>query len=235
VGQASEPKDDRDPVPPALPRESKEKNNERRDEQLAEFFRQLRSLAIKPGDPAPEWVVEDWTDGQNRTLHSLRGRVVVLDFWGIWCGPCLQGLPVTEELQRKYRDRDVVFLGIHSAGTSLADIKATLEKWGSTLITARDAGPTLAEGGTVQRYRPPGWPTTVVIGADGIVVWTSNEFTGDRGAVLQEMKRIAAAAKLPWPIEDGAESDVEKKRRQRVYEMFLFSEPIDAALQDAER
>lgn len=201
-----------------------------RDKQLAEYSRVMRSLAIKPGDQAPEWFVDGWTDGQQRTLKSLRGKVVVLKFWGVWCGPCLQGLPFVEELQRKYRDQDVVFLGIHSAGTSMDEIKKSLEKHGSTLVTGQDAGPKLEEGGTVKAYRPFGWPTTVVIGADGIVTWTSGEFTGDREAVLQEMHRLAMKAGLPWPIDKGADTEEEKKRRNLAYDMVMFSEPIDAAL-----
>jgi thiol-disulfide isomerase/thioredoxin len=138
-----------------------------RDMQLAEYARYRRLMMVKPGDPAPEWLVVGWTDGQQRTLKSFRGKIVVLDFWGVWCAPCLQALPIVEELQRKYRDRDVVFLGIHSAGTSMDEVKKTLEKHGSTLVTGLDTGSELEEGGTVKVYRPFGWPTTVVIGADG--------------------------------------------------------------------
>ncbi|HEX8127967.1 MAG TPA: TlpA disulfide reductase family protein [Pyrinomonadaceae bacterium] len=69
----------------------------------------------KPDDPlfrggagarlAPEIAVKDWIDQKPATLASLRGRVVLLDFWALWCTPCHAALPHIAEWQEKYEKR----------------------------------------------------------------------------------------------------------------------------------
>ncbi|HEV2800671.1 MAG TPA: TlpA disulfide reductase family protein [Pyrinomonadaceae bacterium] len=67
----------------------------------------------KPDDPlfstnarlAPEIKVKDWLDQKPATLASLRGRVVLLDFWALWCTPCHAALPHIAEWQEKYEKR----------------------------------------------------------------------------------------------------------------------------------
>ena len=48
--------------------------------------------ALALGTPAPEWESGAWSDGRSRTLADYRGKVVFLNFWGIWCGPCVDEL-----------------------------------------------------------------------------------------------------------------------------------------------
>lgn len=55
--------------------------------------------------PAPEITVADWIEQKPATLRSLRGRVVLLDFWALWCTPCHAALPHIGEWQEKYEQR----------------------------------------------------------------------------------------------------------------------------------
>jgi thiol-disulfide isomerase/thioredoxin len=62
--------------------------------------------------PMPAWSMED-TDGTLVRSEDLAGKVIVLDFWGSWCGPCRMELPHFQAMYEKYRVQDVVFYGIN--------------------------------------------------------------------------------------------------------------------------
>ena len=70
---------------------------------VAQYF------ALSPGMPAPDLALPD-SSGNIVRLSDFKGKVVYLDFWGTWCYPCIQDLPDALELQKKYKDKPVVFL-----------------------------------------------------------------------------------------------------------------------------
>lgn len=76
------------------------------------------------GKPAPElhftWSSRDGL----KTLSELKGKVVVLDFWATWCGPCVASFPNVRELVEHYKDRDVVVLGVTSIQGSIIGLEA---------------------------------------------------------------------------------------------------------------
>jgi thiol-disulfide isomerase/thioredoxin len=60
----------------------------------------------------PEIKVSEWIDQPPVTLASLRGKVVLLDFWATWCGPCRVSMPKISAMSRRYRDRGLVVIGL---------------------------------------------------------------------------------------------------------------------------
>lgn len=68
------------------------------------------------GKTPPELHVKDWvnTEGKDLKLSGLKGKVVVLDFWGVWCGPCRAAMPHLKELYAKHREEGLVIIGVHT-------------------------------------------------------------------------------------------------------------------------
>ncbi len=68
------------------------------------------------GKAPPELQVEGWlnTEGKELDLASLKGKVVVLDFWGVWCGPCRAAMPHLKELYAKHKDDGLVVISVHT-------------------------------------------------------------------------------------------------------------------------
>ena len=65
------------------------------------------------GKPAPEIAATDLDTGKPVTLAEFRGKVVVLDFWGYWCGPCTGSMPRLMDLQQSFKGRPLAILALH--------------------------------------------------------------------------------------------------------------------------
>ena len=114
------------------------------------------------GKPAPEFTLPS-LKGDDVALTSLKGKIVILDFWATWCGPCRQGLPVLMEIAKDRSRDDVVLWAI--------DLDETKDKVTSFLERKKWSLPVLmdAKGRVAGKYRVGGIPHTVVIDQEGVV------------------------------------------------------------------
>lgn len=188
-----------------------------------------RQPALAAGMDAPEWVVSAWTDGKQRKLADHRGKVVVLDFWGVWCGPCIQMMPAMKALHDRFRDQDVVFLGIHTAGTDMTLVQRWIKQQNWELIVGLDRGEEAANGETVRRYAVEGFPTVIVVDRNGKVAFNSGDTPRDPEAHMRQLQQIAESAGLPWPLDKDATKEQIAERATRLSEVLLGRE-IDAAI-----
>ena len=121
-----------------------------------------RAALLSVGDPAPDWKLTD-PQGRAHTLAEYRGRVVVLDFWATWCGPCARVMPRLEKLHRKYGGQGLVVFGVNSFETG--DPVASMKKKGYTyalLLKGEELAPA---------YGVTSLPVVYVIGPDGRVAY----------------------------------------------------------------
>ena len=106
-------------------------------------------------------------DGQSlkRTLADYRGKVVLLNIWATWCGPCIVEMPTLEALHREFKGTDlrIVAVSIDQAETEEA-INQFVKKLGLTFEVLHDP-----EGDITRDYQAMGYPETFVIGRDGVI------------------------------------------------------------------
>jgi thiol-disulfide isomerase/thioredoxin len=69
--------------------------------------RATQSEALDIGRPAPAFTLPD-VNGRQVSLNQFKGKVVLLDFWATWCGPCRMTMPLLENLQKEYPDKMVL-------------------------------------------------------------------------------------------------------------------------------
>jgi len=82
--------------------------------------------AIGPGDLAPDFVLTSF-DGKALRLTDFRGRLVLLNFWASWCGPCLEEMPQLSDWQRNYGAAGLQVIGV-SMDDEAAPVKRLLAK-----------------------------------------------------------------------------------------------------------
>jgi cytochrome c biogenesis protein CcmG/thiol:disulfide interchange protein DsbE len=126
-------------------------------------------------ETAPEIEIKQWLDRKDSTLASLRGQVVLLDFWATWCEPCLETMPRLERLHEKYKARGLAVVGLtelygESDGkplTPTAEI-ASIAAFKKELRLTYDIGVAANDANNL-RYGVRALPATFLIDRRGVV------------------------------------------------------------------
>lgn len=151
-------------------------------------------------EPAYNFVAKDLS-GKMVELSDYKGKVVVLDFWATWCGPCKASFPMMQKAVNKYKDdKDVVFLFIHSMETTkdapkaaaayIKDMKYTFK----VLMDMKD--PKTNINPAAAGYKVPGIPQKFVIDKTGNIRFSSlGGGNAGEDAFLEEMSAMIEIAK----------------------------------------
>lgn len=132
----------------------------------------------------PEIGAKDLT-GHRIDLASLKGKVVLVDFWATWCGPCKDELPVLQRLQQKYAKHGLVIIAV-SVDSDAANARAFIKKMGLTLRIILDLEHVLAD-----RYQPAKMPSSYIVDRAGRVRHVHAGFKkGDAKTIEAEIRNL---------------------------------------------
>jgi protocatechuate 3,4-dioxygenase beta subunit/thiol-disulfide isomerase/thioredoxin len=131
---------------------------------------------------APMLACDEWINTEPLDLATLRGQVVLLDFWGTWCGPCVAELPNIQELHELYGERGLTIIAVHDNSTPPQKIREFLDARELTFPVAVDN----ANGTTIGRYNVSAFPTKVLIDRQGRIVAGEIHSTSELWKLVRE-------------------------------------------------
>jgi len=138
--------------------------------------RSMKLLAV--GEIAPDWQLNN-ADGKVHSLVQYRGKVIVMDFWATWCGPCAKVMPRLQKLHEKLSDKGVVVIGVNSWEKS--DPVALMKQKGYSYQLLLN-GEQIAEA-----YKVTMLPVVYIVGLDGKIIYCrEGESQKDLLAVIEK-------------------------------------------------
>jgi TonB family protein len=169
------------------------------------------------GRPAPDFKLRD-LDGEDVQLTSLRGRVVLLDFWATWCGPCRMTMPKLNHLFKQFHKKEVVILGINE-DEDPQTVRRFIRDNGyeyPILVTARGDP-------VIESYLARSLPTMVIIDKNGVIADYRVGYGSATEDMLREnLVRISSAGYVPpKPATTAASGSVENWPDPKTAEAFL--------------
>jgi cytochrome c biogenesis protein CcmG, thiol:disulfide interchange protein DsbE len=141
------------------------------------------ALAVQPGSAAPLLVLP--AEGGEFRLDAYRGKVVYLDFWASWCGPCRQSFPWMNAMQARYADKGLVIVAVN-VDTAREDALRFLQQLPARFGIAYDP-----KGQAAQQYAIKGMPSSFLIGRDGKVL---SAHTGFNNGSRDQLERAIEQA-----------------------------------------
>ena len=124
----------------------------------------------KKAPTAPEFSGGTWINSEPLTLKSLRGRVVVVDFWTFACYNCRNALPAVKNWDARYRNQGLTVIGVH---TPELDSEKNLDNLRSEIAELGIRFPVMTDNdySTWNAYRVRAWPTWFVLDKQGRIRW----------------------------------------------------------------
>lgn len=119
--------------------------------------------AALEGKPMPNLYLSQWINGVVKPA-DMKGKVVVLDFYATWCGPCMAAIPHNNEMLKSYQDKGLVVIGVCTSSNGQEKFAANAKEHDIQYPAARDASLASEKAWAVNYY-----PTYAVVDRKGVV------------------------------------------------------------------
>jgi len=156
---------------------------------LLALFQQVQ--AANSGDALPKCALRSIDGARAIDLGEFKGKVLYLDFWASWCGPCAKSFPFMNQLHHELGDKDLVLIGIN-LDENPEDAKAFLAQYPAGFTMAVDPGEQCA-----RLFDVKAMPSSYLIGRDGVIRHVHLGFRADEGKELRELVNKLLAEKSP--------------------------------------
>jgi thiol-disulfide isomerase/thioredoxin len=149
------------------------------------------------GHPAPAIKGRDF-DGHDVDIASYKGKVVVLDFWAIWCSHCVEGLPAMQKIKEAYADKPVMMIGVDCDSPGDGEkVKRFLAKRGINIQQFDDTTKALCNSLSVNS-----WPFVMIIDQQGNVADTDVGYVqGKEKDLIEKIDKLLAGKPIRTPEE----------------------------------
>jgi thiol-disulfide isomerase/thioredoxin len=119
--------------------------------------------AALEGKPMPALDLTGWVNGQI-TPEQMKGKVVIVDFYATWCGPCMAAIPHNNEMLKTYKDQGLVIVGVCTSSRGQEKMDQTVKDRSIQYPTARDPQLKSQKDWAVHYY-----PTYAIVDRKGVV------------------------------------------------------------------
>lgn len=121
-------------------------------------------IVTQIGNPAPELKVDSWR-GEATSLESLKGDIVVINFWATWCGPCKSAMPTMNRIAADYADKGVRIIGICDDRRAPENFEQICEQYKISFPMALD----INDRANGQKYERLWFPFLVIVDREGVI------------------------------------------------------------------
>ena len=163
--------------------------------------------SVSVGGDAPDFTLQTLDDKPFSLAKALEKGPVLLDFWALWCKPCLQGLPGTDELSRVYAEKGLTVLAVNTdTPRSIAKVRSYVKSKDFSFQVLLDPN-----GDMMRLYRFSKIPQLFLIGSDGKIAYSKLGYSpGQEKLIAEEVEKVlaagsktGAAAEAGTPLEPG--------------------------------
>lgn len=135
------------------------------------------------GKPMPLALGKETVLSEGMSIENTKGKVMIVDFWATWCGPCIAAVPKLADLQEKHED-NLIVVGVSGLSEDQNTVESFLEKKKEPFLQLFDP-----EMKVFGEFKSTGIPLVLVVSTDGVIRWMGNPHDqGFKPAVEQVLK-----------------------------------------------